>query len=404
MSRNFDGVDDYINTNLSTHYPTTSFFIWVKPAGWGEGNFGRIFDKRQSGSQVYLFYLDNDVTGESSTMALGRAFSSASGTNWTCLSNTISLNTWQYIGFTYDDSNTGNEPIFYKNAISVSYVEDVAPAGTASTNTDNYIIGNRGAQDRTFNGLMAYAELHNVILSIGEIKLLMEYPGSVSRGLIGFWPLWGFGNSGSSGPRDGGTFAEDTSVGFVAMSNYSNAQTSNNSYATYTQIGTVASYYLKATNFGFSIPTNSVVTGIKVEIERKSIGTNITATDNSVKIVKGGTISGDEKAAAGAWPGTDTYATYGSSTDKWGLTWTPADINASNFGMVISILHTVTGSPGPISSDIDHIRITVSYDMYELDYSGKNNSGTLVGTTKGISDPPINGMFQVPRPKLTGVF
>lgn len=162
----------------------------------------------------------------------------------------------------------------------------------------------------------------------------------------------------TAGPNNGGTFADDASVGTVAWSNPSNAQTSNDARATATSITTnVVSHYLKATNFGFSIPSGATIDGILVEIER-SASTSNNNKDNSIKIVKGGTIQGNEKAVADAWPTTDAYASYGGAADLWGLTWTPTDINAADFGVVVS---AQSYSGGLLGARVDHIRITIYY-------------------------------------------
>ena len=79
-----------------------------------------------------------------------------------------------------------------------------------------------------------------------------------------------------------------------------------------------------------------------------------TAVDNSVRLVKGGTITGSNYAKPTvSWPTGDTYETYGGATDLWGTTWTPADINDPNFGVVLSAI--VQGN----SLQVDHISITV---------------------------------------------
>ncbi len=154
----------------------------------------------------------------------------------------------------------------------------------------------------------------------------------------------------TAGPNNGATFVDDASVGTVAWNNPGNVQTSNNVYADAGfSIGT--SHYLKATNFGFNIPFSDVK-GIQVDVERNSGG----ATDSSIKIVKAGVITGTNKSAGAAWPGTDTYASFGSASDLWGTTWNFSDINNSGFGVVISAAIS-TGS----STNIDHIRITVTY-------------------------------------------
>src|SRR5207249_2741076 len=62
-----------------------------------------------------------------------------------------------------------------------------------------------------------------------------------------------------------GTCVDATGIGTVAWTSPSNAQTSNDSYATtgaFANNGD-ASHYLKCTGFGFSLPTGSTDIGIK---------------------------------------------------------------------------------------------------------------------------------------------
>jgi hypothetical protein len=148
--------------------------------------------------------------------------------------------------------------------------------------------------------------------------------------------------------------------GTVAWSNPDNAKVSDNVYATVsTSSNGVTSHYLKATNFSFSIPTGATINGIVAEVEKKKGVLDSSDIDNSVKLVKGGTISGTDKASSTPWPNTDTYTTYGSSSDLWGLSLTPSDINDTNFGVAISSL--IVSSDIGVDANIDHIRITVYY-------------------------------------------
>lgn len=117
---------------------------------------------------------------------------------------------------------------------------------------------------------------------------------------------------------------------------------------------------IQATGFGFSIPTGSTINGITAEYKKKKSGSP-SVLDSSVKLVQGGTISGNNNAdTTNQWPTTIGYKTYGSSSDLWGLTWAPSDINASNFGVA---LKTASGgtSEGGNTASIDAVRITITY-------------------------------------------
>jgi Divergent InlB B-repeat domain/Putative metal-binding motif/Bacterial Ig domain len=170
----------------------------------------------------------------------------------------------------------------------------------------------------------------------------------------------------SSGPNAGLTAVGDSSNGGeIAWSSPSNALTQDGVYATASLGKDDVSHYLKVTGFGFTVPSNATILGIVVEVDRYG-GAGIPGghqiADDSIRLVQGGAISGDDRSAASIWPAadTDTYVSYGSSSDLWGLAWTPADINDSGFGVVIS---AVKGNGAPTrTAYVDHIQTTVYYD------------------------------------------
>jgi hypothetical protein len=186
-------------------------------------------------------------------------------------------------------------------------------------------------------------------------------------------------HEGSPPPQTGGqvtsnftTFAEDTSVGTIDWLNDSNAQTSNNTYAVvgdtvaYAEGSDITSYYLVATQLATPIPSDATVTGITIYIERKASKNTggVFVDDNRVRLVKGGTIQATDKASASVWPTTDTATSYGGSSDLWSDTWSASDINASNFGVALSVnswgdnieLETAQAS-------VDHIYAVIDYTV-----------------------------------------
>ena len=170
--------------------------------------------------------------------------------------------------------------------------------------------------------------------------------------LSGAWIVFAL-DTGATSP---GTTVDDATVGSVTWSNPNNSQASDNAYASLS-IDAATSHYLKATNFGFSIPDGATIDGILVEIERHMAGTDI--LDSDVKIVKAdGTIGTTDKASVTGWVTTlNTYYSYGSSSDLWGETWTAANINDADFGVVLSVSSAINFS----DAFVDHIRITVYY-------------------------------------------
>lgn len=163
--------------------------------------------------------------------------------------------------------------------------------------------------------------------------------------------------------------------------------TSNNDYAyagaTLTLLNpSKYSAYMTLTNFSMSIPAAVTICGIVVQIDRKASGLSLGAVvkDYQVRLVKGGSITGNNNASGSGWTGSETTATYGSSSDLWGSTWTPADINSGNFGIAFSA--EISGLLGVfLSADIDNVRITVYYQHILLPVGVTGFQGTQKGTS-----------------------
>lgn len=175
---------------------------------------------------------------------------------------------------------------------------------------------------------------------------------------VGFAPTTAL--AATLGPNNGDVFANDSTVGTISWSNPGNAEISGDIRAIADLDDNEVSRYLKATDFDFAIPAGATIDGIKVEVEKSAQNTN-RIKDSSVRIVKGGVIGATNKAdLANFWGTSDAYTTYGSPTDTWGLAWTPADINASDFGVAFAAKKDTT-SGNEYEARVDHIRITVYY-------------------------------------------
>ena len=179
-----------------------------------------------------------------------------------------------------------------------------------------------------------------------------------------------------SGADSPGTMADDDAVGTVEWINPDNAKTSNDTYTTATnssiEYDDSSSNYLKATNFGFSIPSGATIDGIKVEVEMKANYENDPLSVNAsyynrIKLIKGGVISGDPENGDSPYffPTTEAYKIFGGDSSLWGNSFSYSDINSSDFG--VSILTSLSTNNAynetsyTIIASIDHIRITVYY-------------------------------------------
>jgi len=120
---------------------------------------------------------------------------------------------------------------------------------------------------------------------------------------------------------------------------------------------------LEAYGYNFAIPTSATITGIEVDVERHADAGSI-IQDNGLRLLKAGSTTGIDHMSSANWPAADTYASYGGPSDLWGASWTPADINDPGFGLAMAaISYTCSGFGVPASSYIDHIRITVYYNL-----------------------------------------
>lgn len=109
---------------------------------------------------------------------------------------------------------------------------------------------------------------------------------------------------------------------------------------------------------------------------------------NSIKLVKSGTIQGNDKAA-GSITASDVYYPFGGSSDLWGLSLSDTDINASNFGVVFSFIGsgftnnytthylkaTNFGFTIPAEAVIDGVLVEIEA---KLRYMGAFNTGAAV--------------------------
>lgn len=206
------------------------------------------------------------------------------------------------------------------------------------------------------------------------------------------------GGSSSSGPNNPSSGINNNTIGTLAWSNPGNIFTDNNSSAivTVSSGGTVAATtnYLQGTNFSFSIPTNAVIDGIEVTINRFSSLSNGTnnVQDNIVRLIKGGSIIGNNNSISGNWStNSSTVVSYGGTSDLWGTTWAPSEINASNFGVVLSANINRTGG-NTVTASVDHIQITVTYTIPGvLNWYTVSSGGTSIGSGSPFNPVGVAG-------------
>lgn len=170
---------------------------------------------------------------------------------------------------------------------------------------------------------------------------------------VSYITVWGQTTS----TRNAGTGTNVADTGSVAWVNPDNVISNNNLYSTIA-LNNQTSNSLQATNYGFTIPFNAIITGIRVTIGRyqSAVGSGNDIHDIEVMLLKGGSTVGNNYALAAEWPTAEGTVNYGSQTDIWGTTWTPAQINAVDFGVSL-----VANSTNNRTGRVDYMLIAVTY-------------------------------------------
>lgn len=153
-----------------------------------------------------------------------------------------------------------------------------------------------------------------------------------------------------------GTASEDSSYGTRAWSNVDNIKADDNTFAT-------------AVSFA----------------EFQAI------RDDQIRLVVGGTISGDNKATSADWGGmTPNSPTYGGASDLWGLSLSPADVNDSDFGMVVAARGTASPTP------------TTTY-LKGTNFGFTIPTGSVIDGVEVIVKNYFTGAFPVPSVDYVGI-
>lgn len=162
-------------------------------------------------------------------------------------------------------------------------------------------------------------------------------------------------------PTQGPNFPTSTTGTDAAWTNPNNIEAADGVFAvsrTMDPVTFTTSGFLVGTGFGFSIPAGVKIQGIKLEVNYKDANTPSPISENNVQILKAGSAVGTDHSTGASLPTTATTVSYGGASDLWGTSWTPSDINASNFGARVQ--YQDSGSSNDNAS-VDFLRITVSY-------------------------------------------
>ncbi len=120
---------------------------------------------------------------------------------------------------------------------------------------------------------------------------------------------------------------------------------------------------LLGSTYGFSIPSDATINGIEFSA-RGQMPDGAAGTLTWYVYKAGARVATTFTGWFGV--GSPTTVTKGSSTELWGTTWTPAQINASNFGTALAISSNGSGN----WCNVDWHKVTVYYTPVASSNSG----------------------------------
>jgi hypothetical protein len=110
--------------------------------------------------------------------------------------------------------------------------------------------------------------------------------------------------------------------------------------------------------FKLEVPDNAEVLGITATVRRAADGED-EAVDAGVHLIKHGVVGSADRSLSTAWTAPDLVnVDYGGPKDLWGDSWTPADLNADDFGVAFAAGYTQSAGSGRAYVDIVYVTVT----------------------------------------------
>jgi hypothetical protein len=156
----------------------------------------------------------------------------------------------------------------------------------------------------------------------------------------------------NTGNKYPGTTGTVTRTSATTWTNPENIVSDNTTDATCADSTGNGSYYLVASNFGLSLSSLHTIRGITVVVQASEHSTGTEVLNAQLQDASGALFGGSKTATISGT--TKTNYTYGSTSDLWSATLTPAIVNDADFGVRLwfTTSHDLR---------IDFVRITVEY-------------------------------------------
>ena len=193
----FNGTTSYIDMgalpssleNIWAAGGTLEF--WIRPEGVGEGGNGFICDTTNTSiNGGFLCFLEN-LSGNTVRFEFRVQFTGTNGF-WQLDANRLTLYTWNHVVITYNSDSTTNDPTFTVNDVKLTEGDGLTRTSTPTgavdpANGHNLYIGNRSANDRTFDGAIGPFRLWT--RAVGDVEISRMHQLGFSRydaNLIGY--------------------------------------------------------------------------------------------------------------------------------------------------------------------------------------------------------------------------
>lgn len=139
---------------------------WFFATGFGEGGFGRLWDKGHTNG--WSMAINNGNATDTLAFVHGDSTGGGNGFGeWNGPASAVTLNAWHHAAVVYDKRSSANLPLMYVDGVALQNIDVFNPAGaTMDDDSGNQLMaGNRGAADRTFDGTLDELRLSSVVRS-----------------------------------------------------------------------------------------------------------------------------------------------------------------------------------------------------------------------------------------------
>jgi hypothetical protein len=179
----FDGADDVVygvsNAAMNNLWATGgTVTAWIYPLSMGEKGLqaGYVATKYKDATNVWILNLTGQLNFPTNVCRVSFAQSSSGGLGtWLTEATSYRLifKAWNHVAVTYSKSSVTNLPITYINGEAQTLTTVTQTSGTmVDDSAGPFILGNRAALDRAFDGQLDDLRLFNRILTAAEIMTI----------------------------------------------------------------------------------------------------------------------------------------------------------------------------------------------------------------------------------------